>query len=956
MKYFNLFLSLFLTTSLLSQIEATNGASRLKEFDKRMEMVSSSELKGIQFRSVGPTVMSGRVVDIAVDPKDPTHFFVAYASGGLWETKNNGHSFIPLFDEESVMTIGAIAVNWNDTSLWIGTGEVNSSRSSYSGVGVYYSSDKGKTWDNKGLADSQHIGSIIVHPEDGNIVYVASLGPLYSAGGQKGVFKTTTGGDTWYQTLDMGVGAVDMVIHPTNPDILYASVWDRHRDAWNFQGNGAKSGIYKSSDGGENWTSISKENSGFPQGDGVGRIGLTVTVEGESTHLYAIHDNQARRPKEFGEEEEQLSNLKKGAFKEMTKAEFLALKKSEVEEFLGSNNFPEKYSYSYIKKRIEDEELEPSALYDYLSDANTDLFDTPVIGAEVYCYDDSNGGWSKTHEGYLDDLVYSYGYYFGLIQVQPGDKDKIYIGGVPLLYSEDGGKNWKNINPENVHADHHVVWLNPDRPGHIINGNDGGINISYDNGEHYLNCNSPAVGQFYTVQVDNADPYNIYGGLQDNGVWKGPSYYEASSSWYQSGKYPYEMLMGGDGMQIEVDPRDNETIYTGYQFGHYYRIKEGEKPLYFHPSHELGEKPLRWNWQTPIELSSHNPDILYMASNKLHRSMDRGLNWEAVSADLTRGGKEGNVPFGTLTSISESPLEFGRFIVGSDDGKVHVKTEKSEWIDVSDKIGKGLTEELWITRVIASVHEEERLYLSANGYRKDNMGQHLYVSNDFGSSWNYLGADLPSEPINVVLEDPADEDILYVGTDHGLYVSLDRGESFQALMNGLPHAPVHDIVLQERENELVVGTHGRSIYVADIDKLRQLDDIASGPYLFAIDSLNGSDRWGKAGWSKWFGVNEPELHIYFHESSDSQCQVNILSNRGTVLNTLEPQANNGLQSFTYDLTIDEKSLENYKKDLKKLKEQLQEAGENGKYYLKKGTYKVELNCGGKSDKKELIIN
>ncbi|NNC82140.1 MAG: glycosyl hydrolase [Flavobacteriales bacterium] len=942
-------LTLLILTTSTGQVEPTEGDLRLREADKRQSLIESSTLKGISFVSVGPTVMSGRVVDLAVNPADPTHFFVAYASGGLWETRNNGHSFEPLFDDQAVMTIGAIGVDWKDTTIWVGTGEVNSSRSSYSGLGVFRSSDHGASWQHVGLADSHHIGKIIVHPEDGNKVWVAALGPLYSDGGQRGVFMSSDSGEKWSHVLDLDVGAVDLALHPDDPDKLYAALWDRHREAWDFRGNGRLSGIYESVDGGQNWSHLSGTESGFPQGETVGRIGLDVTSADGMTYLYATHDNQDRRP---SEEDDDSAALDRSAFEDMTIEEFMALDQEEVVDFLKDNKFPEKYTYELIRQQIIDGEIAPRALYDYLSDANTDLFDTPVIGAEVYRYNFDQGTWNRTHEGYLDDLVYSYGYYFGMIHIQPGDGDWVYIGGVPLLFSSDGGATWKNINPENVHADHHALWLDPERPGHLINGNDGGLNISYDNGAHYVNCNSPAVGQFYTVQVDNEEEYIVYGGLQDNGVWKGPHDYEASAQWLQTGNYPYEQLMGGDGMQIEVEPGADGAVYTGYQFGHYYRLQFREKPLYFHPEHDLGEKPLRWNWQTPIHLSTHNPDILYMGSNKVHRSLDRAENFETISPDLTYGGKEGNVPFGTLTSIHESPLQFGLIVVGSDDGRVHLSSDGgAEWID----IGQGLVDSLWVTRVCASHHNKDRLYVSLNGYRQDHMDAYVYRSDDQGKTWNRIGEDLPKEPVNVILEDPMDEDLIYVGTDHGLYTSMDGGKSFQAMMSGLPHVPVHDMVIQKRENDLVIGTHGRSIYRADIEKLRELKGLDRDLHLFALDTVTGADRWGKAAWSKWFGVNEPELDIFFYETSTENCTLDIESEKGKTLNSLSIPEGQGLQSVIYDMSIADDAVEVLTKELRKKGQALPEQGENGVNYLPAGTYRLKLSCGTESAMEELII-
>jgi len=929
--------------------EATSSEARIKAHEHRLQAIVESPLTGISFRSVGPTVMSGRVVDLAVNPADPTHFFVAYASGGLWETQNNGASFSPLFDDQAVMTIGAIAVNWKDSSIWIGTGEVNSSRSSYSGVGMYFSDDKGKTWKHRGLGETQHIGRVIIDPDNSQVVWVASLGKLYSDAGQEGVFKTTDGGTTWKHVLDQGVGAVDMVIHPEDNDILFASLWDRDRKAWDFQGNGPKSGIYRSTDAGESWEKISTEASGFPQGEGVGRIGLDVASTEGKTYLYAIHDNQARRAKE---EKPSSAKLEKFVFQNMSKADFLALDEEKVKTFLKDNDFPEKYDIAYIKEKISKDEIIPKALYDYLADANADLFDTPVIGAEVFLFDTENETWKKTHNGYLDDVVYSYGYYFGLIKVHPNQPEKLYIAGVPLLHSNDGGATWKGINPGNVHADHHALWIDPNKDGHLINGNDGGINISYDNGAHFINCNSPAVGQFYTVQVDNAEPYQIYGGLQDNGVWRGPSNYKASQDWLQSGEYPYKMIMGGDGMQIEVDSRDNETVYTGYQFGHYYRLEKNGKQTYFHPSHELGESALRWNWQTPIHLSMHNQDILYMGSNKMHRSMNQGEHWESISPDLTVGGKEGNVPFGTITSIDESPLKFGLLYTGSDDGKVYVSPDGgNSWKDIS----AGLPASLWVTRVEASQHDKNRVYVTLNGYRQDHMDAYAYRSDDQGKTWKRIGTNLPAEPVNVILEDDKDSNILYVGTDHGLYISMDGGDKFSAAMNGIPHVAVHDLVIQKREEDLIVGTHGRSIYVANIAPLRAISGHENEMLVLSMDTLKGSKYWGGAGWSTWFGFYEPSLDILFSEQEQAACHYEVKSPKGTVLYIGEIKAGNGLQSVPYDLTFENWAVSHLEKERKKLDLKLPEKAKNGKRYLDAGSYQVLLQCGKKSATSALII-
>ena len=599
-----------------NKIAYTKAKERNAGFEIRKRLDKQSLLNNIPYRNVGPAVMSGRVTDLAVNPKDPSHFYVAYASGGLWETSSNGTSFRPVFDNQPVMTIGDIAVYWNsknDTIIWIGTGENNSSRSSYAGNGIYKSMDNGKTWQHLGLEETHHTGRIVLHPQNSDIAWVAALGHLYSPNKERGIYKTTDGGKTWKQTLfvNENAGAIDLIIDENNPETLYASTWERTRRAWDFVEGGEGSAIYKSTDSGEKWTLISTKESGFPTGKNIGRIGLC--LHRESGILYASLDNQNRRPKEEEKEETDNEELTKDDLRAMSKESFLALEDKKIEGFLKKNGFPKKYDVKTVKGMVKSGKIQVLALVEYLEDANSELFDTPVIGAEVYRSTDDGKTWTKTHEGYLDDVFYSYGYYFGEIRVSPQDKNKVYLLGVPIIRSDDGGKTFQSINGDNVHADHHALWMSKDRPGHLVNGNDGGVNISYDDGKSWYKCNTPPVGQFYTVYADMEEPYNVYGGLQDNGVWVGSSTYKASEGWHGSGEYPYKSIMGGDGFQVAVDNRNSDIVYTGFQFGNYFRIdrsKDDYKRI--SPKHDLGERPLRFNWQTPIHLSVHNQDILYL--------------------------------------------------------------------------------------------------------------------------------------------------------------------------------------------------------------------------------------------------------------------------------------------------------------------------------------------------------
>lgn len=823
--------SAFMTLTAWSQVNPTSADERLKGLQQRKLLEDRSVLNSIQFRNIGPAIMSGRVVDLDVNPDDPTEFYVAYATGGLWQTTNNGQSFVPIMDSIDVLFIGDIAVNWATRTIWVGTGEVNSSRSSYSGIGLYKSSDNGKHWEYLGLPESHHIGKIQLHPTDNNTAWVAVLGHLYSPNKERGVYKTTDGGKTWKQTLyvDDNTGAVDIDINPSNPNELYAAMWYKTRAAWKFVESGRSSGIYKSSDGGETWKIVSGPGSGFMTGDKIGRIGIAVYPKNPNI-VYAIVDNYNTKP----DTTKKVDTLyKKDDFKNLTKEQFAALDNKKLDTFLRKSFFPRKYTAASVKEMVTTDKVKPTAIWDYL-DTGDDGFQGSITGCEVYRSDDAGMTWKKTHTKAI--TIYStYGYYFGKIFVSPVNENKLVITGVPLQMSTDGGKTFKNIDKRNVHGDHHAIWINPKRDSHMINGNDGGCNITYDNGEHWFFANTPPVGQYYAVTTDDDKPYNVYGGLQDNNVWYGPSSYVAGPGWQSSGDYPYKSLIGGDGMQVQVDTRDNTTTYAGSQFGAYSRQNRktrGDRRS-VRPIHELGETPLRFNWQTPILLSKHNQDIFYIGANRLYRSFNKGDTLIGITGDLSNGRVPGNVPYGTLTTLSESPLRFGMLYTGSDDGNIQLSKDGGySWQlisqvankETSPKKGKAVapdsrltTHGLWVSRVIASQHKEARVYTSLNGYRSDNFAPYLFMSDDYGTTWKQLGKDLPYEPVNVIREDPKNDSILYVGTDGGLYVSFDQGNSFMMWNGGMPKSvPVHDIAIQQRENEIILGTHGRSLYVSKL--------------------------------------------------------------------------------------------------------------------------------------------
>ena len=888
----------------------------------------------VKAANIGPTIMSGRVVDVAVNPKNPTEFYVAYASGGLWYTNNNGTSFLPVMDSAETINCGSVSVDWTSGTIWVGTGEVNSSRSSYAGVGVLKSSDKGKTWQNLGLNDSHHISRIWVNPSNTNELIVSAVGHLYTTNKERGIYKSIDGGASWKQTLFIAedTGIIDLAVSKTNPKIMFAASWQKDRKAWHFDGDGEKSGIYKSEDGGTTWNLITTKESGFPANEGVGRIGLALFNENV---IYAVVDNQNKRPKAVSKNKLQLMLASPGE-------DFQNIDNKELNNALKESGFSEKYRAENIKKWVEN--AGTNAVLEQLLDANKALFETEVIGCEVYKSENGGVTWKKTNTSYIDDMYYTYGYYFANISVDESNENRVYIGGVPLLFSEDGGKSFTSISKENVHADHHVTWINPENPNHIINGNDGGINISYDNGAHWIKCNNEAVGQLYAVNVDNQEDYNVYGGLQDNGVWFGPNDFKQNVAWHQEGNYPYKELIGGDGMQIQIDSRNPNVVFTGYQFGNYYRINQKENQFDFiSPKAGKDEKPLRYNWQTPILLSSHNQDILYMGSQFLHRSMDQGKSWEKISEDLTNGPKEGNVAFGTITTISESKLQFGLLYVGSDDGKIHISKDGGvSW----QLISGNLPQNLWVSRVVASSHKKERVFITLNGYRNDNFESYVFVSEDFGNTWTAISNGL-SQAVNVIVEDSANENILYVGTDNGLFISIDKGSTWQNFSNGMPKVAVHDLKIQAKAKELIVGTHGRSIYKIDLSKGQELTNevLAKNIHLFKMNDRTKSERWGSQNYA-WEEASEPSTEIWLYSNGVGMVNLIITNESGLMVHTQKVSVTKGLNSIIYDYSLTKEVAEKWNKKDKNIKIK---AADNNKFYLPVGKYKLVISKDNTSE-------
>lgn len=877
-------------------ITATTSAERTQSIEHRQDMRDNSIFKDYPVRNVGPVVMGGRVTDIAVQNDNPRKFYIAFASGGVFETENSANTMEPIFDHQGTLTIGDIAISQADENiLWVGTGENNSSRSSYAGTGIYKSEDKGKNWEFVGLRGSQHIGRIITHPTDPDIAWVASMGPLYSMNDERGVYKTTDGGETWSKTLTPAdsTGVIDLIIHPENPDKLWATTWQRFRQAWNFEEAGSGSAIYTSSDGGENWE---KSMNGFPEGEYVGRIGIDIS-ESNPDIMYAFLDNQKETKKKKEQESEQLVQ---SDFIEMSEKKFLNLDNEKLNSFLRKNNFQEKYTAESVKQDVREGKYDPDALADYLGDANESLYDTSIKSAEVYRSEDGGKSWNKMNSYSLDNLIFTYGYYFGEVRVAPDDPDELYIMGVPMLKSQDGGKTWKAVaENQDVHVDHHAMWINPNDSKHLLLGNDGGLYESHDGAENFIHHNVAPTGQFYSVEVDMEKPYNIYGGLQDNGV-----YFGSSQGAPNDGNH-WESIFGGDGMHVAVHPQNSDLVYTGFQFGNYFRIDQSKSEYnQITPKHEIGESRYRYNWNTPIEMSNHNPDILYFGSQKINRSMDGGKNWTTISPDLTKDLPNGNVPYSTLTTISESPIDFSVLWAGTDDGNIQITTDGGNTWDL---VSQNLPERRWISEVQASPHDPATAYASLNGYRYDEFKTYLYKTNNYGKTWRSVQGNLPNDVANVIAQDPVNSDILYAGLDHGTYASFDDGNEWY-LINGIPNVASYDLVVHPRDHELVVGTHGRSVYVMDLQPVRTVANQRDKSILaFETDNVIHSDSWGNRS-APYREVNEPEVEwLYWvgdENIKDQNISITIKDNDDNIVKELSDQASYGFNTLNWNLLLE----------------------------------------------------
>lgn len=900
----------------------TNPVDRLKAFAYHQKLKQESIFKNLKWRSVGPTFRGGRVSCIAVPQGKDFTIYAGAGTGNIWKTTNNGTTWHPIFDNESTFTIGDMAIaQSNPDIIYVGTGENLLDRNSYAGTGVFKSTDGGDTWQNVGLNDTHHIGRVVIDPKNPDVVYVAALGHLYSYNEERGLFKTSDGGKTWDKILYVSekAGVVDVAMDPSDSNILYASAWETIRKPWSFQESGKGSGLYKTADGGKNWKKLL---NGFPQGEHVGRIGLAVSASNPNI-VYALLDNHAKREVEEGSK----SGLSILFIRRMSKNRFLQINTESLSRFLKENHVPEYYTAETILESVRNDELNPEVFAQYIQDLRDTLkvYSINIIGGEVFRSDDKGETWRKVNEDYLDQFFWASGYSFCNIKVSPDDEDQVYILGVRILSSEDGGKTYKHIGGKRVHVDHHDLWIDPNKSDRLILGNDGGVNFSYDRGETWQDIKNMPIGQFRRVSVDLDQPYKIYGGMQDNGTVYGPSDHTVE----YGVEDPWKSISGGDGFNVLIDPMDSNTVYFVYQYGDLTRknLTDGSVKN-ITPVPRAGEPQFRSNWNTPFIVSHHNPYTMYYGANKIFKSDNKGDSWISISPDLTTNpgpGRQGDVPYGTITTISESPLKPGLIYVGTDDGMVQVsQNEGRSW----KKITKELPEK-WVTCVVASRYEEGTVFISLTGYHEDDFEKYLFMSSDYGNNWVSITSNLPTESINVIREDPKIQNLLYIGTDLGVYVSMDRGEYWHSLCNNLPTTPVHDIAIHSQEGELIIGTYGRSVFTLDVSIIQQFDKKVQkkSAHLFKIRKAKLPQSRGDRG--EWSLEKIREAYIYYYLREPQEIKISVVDKSGNLIKRLEGTKEPGLNLATWNLTFEGGA---------KLGEEFASL-EN---FVKPGTYKVKI--------------
>jgi photosystem II stability/assembly factor-like uncharacterized protein len=713
------------------------------------QKISLAQFKNLKPRNIGPAGMSGRITAIDAVVSNPNIIYVGSASGGIWKTENSGHTWSAVFDDQPIINIGSIAIQQSNPSVvWVGTGEGNPRNSLNLGGGIFKTLDGGKTWKKMGLDKTICIHRVIVDPTNPNTVYAAAIGNPFAEHPERGVFKTTDGGETWNKILYANdtTGCADLIMDPSNPNKLIAAMWQFKRTPWNLKSGGAGSGLHITVDGGKTWKKLSSED-GLPAGQ-LGRIGV-----------------------------------------------------------------------AFARSM-------PSRVY------------AKVEAARNGFYKSEDGGFKWTLVNSDAAQITDRPFYYQEIYVDPKNENRIYDVHSTITFSEDGGKSFTTMIPySGIHPDHHAWWINPNDENFIIEGNDGGIGISRDRGKNWVFDEKLPAGQFYHVNVDNEIPYNVMGGMQDNGSWHGPGY-----TWTNGGirNYYWNNVGGGDGFDVMPDPEDASWVYSMSQGGSVGRRnwKTGESWFIRPPALEPSIK-LRFNWNSAIAQDLFDKKTIYYGSQYLHKSNDKGVSWEIVSPDLTTndsvkiaayqntGGLTlditGAETHCTILAIEPSKKEAGTIWIGTDDGNVQLTRDGGKtWTSFRGKI-PGMPANSWVPQIKASAHNAGEAFVVVNDYRRGDMKPYIFRTTDYGKTWTRLVDDTKVKGYALcVIQDPVEPNLIFAGTENGLWISFDNGISFEQFKNGYPSVSTYDMVIQEREADLVIATFGRALWVLDdINPLRK---------------------------------------------------------------------------------------------------------------------------------------
>lgn len=976
-------------------------------------------IKAMHWRAIGPASMGGRITAISVFEPDPTTFYVATASGGLLKTENNGTTFSHQFDREATVSIGDVCVSQSNKNIvWVGTGENNPRNSVSFGDGVYKSIDGGKSWKNMGLHKSFQIGRIAIHPKNPDIVYVGALGRLYGPNPERGLFKTTDGGKTWTNILfiDNNTGVVDVQMHPQDPETMLVATWERQRDGFDSHRGypkpaegytiydpikkwGKGSGLYKTVDGGKTFRKLTK---GLPTAE-LGRMGFDyyrknpnviylvleserigtglvkskpyLGVGGENAEggvkLTSIAPNGAaaksnvqvgdivlgvddKRIQSFEELKSQIARHKVGD--KITLKVSRNRKLVEIAVILGEMP-PES---EFAKTRPYGHSMLGGQSANVQSIQGPNGFQTGGV------YKSMDGGESWTRVNSLNPRPM----YFSQIRVDPSDEKYVYVCGVDMHMSNNGGKTFHSDRARRIHPDHHALWIDPRDGRHALAGGDGGCYVTYDRMKNWDFLDHVAIGQFYHVTVDTRRPYRVYGGLQDNGTWGGPS----RTRTRQGPVNPdWTMIGGGDGFVCRVDPKDPDIVYGESQDGHIYRknLRTGEsagihpKPREKKPDPVQGNVaavlsifgvpsflpnvnqvkdplPYRFNWNTPYILSQHNSSIFYCGGNHVFRSLNMGDNLKEISPEITRTKR------GTATALSESPRNPDVLYVGSDDGAVWVTLNGGRtWTDLTLKFG--MPGPRWVASIEASRYADGRAYIAFDGHRSDDDEPYLFVTEDFGKTWKPIRANLPAGSARVLREDVKNPDLLYAGTEFAIWASVNRGNSWAKINNNLPTVAIHEIAVHPTAGEIVVATHGRSLWILDVTPLQQIKpDLFQAPahvfepapaILWRLEIPKGNHDWF-SGHRHFIGENPTRgVHIYYSLGKEAKkASLKVVDLKGEVLQESNVQKSPGLHHIVWILEGNFLYSKPDKARLKPVK---------GERRVGPGTYRVILNVDDK---------